>query len=559
MKKTPWASGTGVVLLLLVLAGYVFYPLSMTVQESLRDGDEWSLGQFLRLVDPSNLASREAIFNSLWISLASVVLGGLGGTFLAFVFTQIEFPFRNILAKLAIVPIALPPLVGVIAFLFVFGEGGILPRSLQLLFGTEAVPFYLDGLPAILLVHAYSFNVYFLLFVSNALKELDGSQLEAAESLGSGAWRQFFRVALPAIRPALFGASMLTFMSSMASFSAPFLFGGGERFLTTEIYTSKLNGDMGTASAQAIALTLISVLAFAFLKLSGDGADRPHRRRGTVRVRAMKIPPMARTVLLVFAVIILILEALPIITILLISFAREGSWTWQILPQEYTAGNYLKLFMGTRAFEPVLNSIMMSLAALGASLLVGIPIAYVITKGVSKKVGFWFDLVASMPYAIPGTVVALSLILAFNSPVLMSGFTILVGTFWILPLAYFVRTFPLLVRSTSASLQQLDTSLIEAGQSFGAGWGRRFRKIVFPQVLPGVVSGSVLILIAGLGEFVSSILLYTHQNRPISIEILSNLRGYDFGGAAAISVILLGLILLVTWVAGGVVRGRRIN
>ncbi|MGB5873439.1 MAG: ABC transporter permease subunit, partial [Bacteroidota bacterium] len=166
--------------------------------------------------------------------------------------------------------------------------------------------------------------------------------------------------------------------------------------------------------------------------------------------------------------------------------------------------------------------------------------------------------VLTLPYAIPGTVVAISLILAFNTPSIITGNAVLVGTFWLLPLAYVLRTYPLVVRSTAAAFDQVEDSLLEAGRSSGAGPWRIFRKIVLPLVLPGIVSGSLLAMIAALGEFVSSILLYAYPSRPISVEILSQLRSLHFGSAAAYCVILLIIILFLIWLSNALLsRSRR--
>jgi iron(III) transport system permease protein len=240
---------------------------------------------------------------------------------------------------------------------------------------------------------------------------------------------------------------------------------------------------------------------------------------------------------------------LPILMIALISFAKDGSWTWQILPTAFTIENYARLFSEPQVFEPMGNSLLMSVLTVAAASVVGVSLAYIVTKGGLKSSRFVVDILATMPFAIPGTVVALGLILAFNTPTLWSARTILVGTFWILPLAYFVRTFPLIVRSTSASLQQVDDSLLEAGKTFGAGALRCFRRITLPIILPGIISGALLVMITALGEFVSSVLLYSYSNRPIAVEILAQMRAYNFGSAAAYSVLLLVLILCLTFIA----------
>jgi iron(III) transport system permease protein len=359
---------------------------------------------------------------------------------------------------------------------------------------------------------------------------------------------------VPELRPALIGAAILTFMTSMASFSAPFLFGGEHRFMTTEIYASKLNGELDLAATQSIALTLVSVAFFILLSSAGRQTMSSRRTKGAVAPRPLVVSRPVRLILLVVTFALFLVELLPILTILLISFVREGSWTWQVFPSEFTFSNYFKLFSDPRIFEPVRNSIAMGALTVVASLLVGVVAAYVVAKGGLRRGRLLLDVALMLPYAIPGTVIAIGMILAFNMPSLITGYTVLVGSFWILPLAYFVRTYPLVVRSTAASLERLDDGLIEAAETFGAGMFRRFRRIALPLILPGIVSGCLLVMIAALGEFVSSILLYTYGSRPISIEILSQLRGYNFGSAAAYCVLLLVLIMALIGLSNSIVR-----
>ncbi len=542
--------------LLLVIAGYVAYPLLIMLQQSLLVEGRASFANYANLVNPANRGNMEAVWNSVAVSFFSVLFAGIVGTLLAFGLTQIQFPGRALLSRLAIVPIALPPLVGVIAFLFVFGESGILPRLIQTAIGSSAPPLYLSGFTAIVAIHVYSFYVYYYLFVSTALRQIDASVLEAATGLGSTPWNTFRKVILPELRPALVGASILTFMASMASFTAPLLFAGEKRFITLLIYTTKLNGEMSLAAAQSMLLTLVAVGFFIVLQVSSGRQVKVGRTKGVPRTGTLPVGRGTRAVFIAAITSGLLLVLLPLITIVLISFAREGSWTVQILPGAYTLENYLRLFTDPRILEPIRNSLVMGLLTLLAVVLVGVTGAYLITKGVLRRARTLLDVILTLPYAIPGTVIAVSLILAFNVPTPFSGFQVLVGTFWILPLAYFIRLYPLVVRSTTAALEQLDDALLEAGASCGAGPWRRFRRIVFPLIFPGIVSGALLTVISALGEFVSSILLYTYSSRPISVEILSQLRTFNFGAAAAYCVMLLVLILAIVSVANRV-AGRK--
>jgi iron(III) transport system permease protein len=142
-------------------------------------------------------------------------------------------------------------------------------------------------------------------------------------------------------------------------------------------------------------------------------------------------------------------------------------------------------------------------------------------------------------------VLALSLASTFNQYQPWQARILLVGTYWILPLAYFIRNIPLVVRAVQASFEQFDVSLEEAARSLGGSWLYSMRRIVLPMVLPGALAGSLLAFVAALGEFVTSIVIYTIYNRPISIEILAQLRQFNFGSAAAYSVFLVLLIAIV--------------
>ncbi|MBM3211480.1 ABC transporter permease subunit, partial [Candidatus Poribacteria bacterium] len=141
--------------------------------------------EFFSLESRTNL---EALSNSLFVSLGSVLLSSLVGVPLAFIFTRYRFPGRNIFASLAVLPLVLPPLVGVISFMFLYGETGIIPRGIQAIFNLDHPPFAVDGVPAIFLVHAYTMYVYFYMFVSTALRKLDSAVIESAYNLGASPW-----------------------------------------------------------------------------------------------------------------------------------------------------------------------------------------------------------------------------------------------------------------------------------------------------------------------------------------------------------------------------------
>ncbi len=558
-ERTFWRKNSGVFLLLtpvlVILLAYVLYPNLQTLSTSLQLDGRFSFGHYSRFFDLNQPASLEALWGSISISLLTVVFSAFVGVPLAWLFANFNFPGKTFFSAVAVLPIVMPPLVGVLAFLFLFGESGILPRAIQAMLGLQSVPFAISGVSAILVVHVYSMYVYFYLFSLAFFRSLDPSLLEAANNLGASRWFSVRKVVLPMMTPALGGASLLVFMTSMASFSAPFFFAGSFRILSLEIYNTKLNGDLNLAVAQSVVLAGISVLFLILLRKYSERRRYVGGGKGVRRTPRPIASGAPRLLMGMLGVVLVVMLVLPHLTVILISFVKNGTWTWQTLPPAYTLENYLQLFQDPRVAEPILNSVKMATLATAANLVFGVAAAYLLIRRqfLGKKI---VETLTMLPWAIPGTVLAIGLIVTFNQPRLVTAGQILVGTFWILPLAYFVRNLPLVFRSTYASLEQFEPSLEEAARSLGADWWFAFRHVMLPLIAPGVLSGALLAFVLALGEFVSSILLYNYFNRPVSVEIISQLRIFNLGSAAAYSVFLIVMIGIVVVVSNRFLGGR---
>jgi len=537
---------------LALLVWIVLYPNLFVLVDSLLEGGRLTLRWYQNFFQ--SRARMEALRGSVWISLGSVATSALIGIPLAFLLGRRDFPGRRILAALAGVPVLLPPLVGVIAFLFLFGESGMLTRSLQQLFGLERAPWRLVGPWAILFVHTYSMYVYFYLLTTAGLARLDSSATEAAESLGAGRWRILFRVTLPMLAPSLLAASVLVFMTSMASFSAPYIFGGGYQVLSTRIFTSKINGELEMAMVETAILAGVSLIFLALLRWFERGREYAAVGKGTAAPRRRVERPLARLAITVGGWVGVTLLLLPHLTLLLVSFVPDGAWTMTILPTRYSLENYRALFGDSELWVPVANSLRLATGATVANLLVCFVAAWLIVRRVFPGRGL-LSVLLILPYALPGTVVAIALSTTFSVNAPAQGRFVLVGTSWILVLAYFVRNLPLVAQPAIAAFRQFDPSLEEASHSLGAGWITTMRRVAAPLVLPGLAAGGSLAFVTALGEFVASILLYTHRTRPISMEILAQLRAFDFGAAAAMGVLLALLMALVFILGGRFIRG----
>jgi iron(III) transport system permease protein len=526
--------------LLLVLVWLVVYPLLLVVVDSFRGADGWTTRFFQLFVQRPN--EWKSLWGSVWISAATVALSALIGIPLAFLFARYDFPGRRVLGGLVALPVVLPPLVGVISFLFLFGETGFAARLVQAITGATDPPWRLQGAGAILLVHAYSMYVYFYLFTRAGLASLDPSLLEAAQALGASRRRTLLRVTLPLLKPALVGAAILTFMTSLASFSAPYIFGGGFRVMTTQIVATRLNGDVAMAMVETVALTLVALVGLWLLRRSDAGEIVGGRKGAGIVPSAVR--PRTRRLLAAFATALTILLLLPHFTLVLLSFVPVGTWTTEPLPPAYTVGNYVALFSEPERFRPLFNSFWMAVLAMVAAMVIAVLAAHLIVRRRSVVRGA-LEWLLTLPWAVPGTVFAIALATMFAVQAPWSGRVVLIGTIWLLPLAYLIRNLPMAGRAVLAGYRQLDPSLEEAASTLGAGRWRTLRRITLPLLRPALAAGATLAFATGLGDFVTSIMLYTYDTRPISLEILSSLRQADIGVAAAYGVFLMVISAVV--------------
>ncbi len=489
----------------------------------------------------------EALRNAVVVSVGSVLLSALLGIPLAFLFNGFDFPGRKTFAALATVPVLLPPLVGVVAFFFLYAESGVITRSIQALLHLDRPPWRFTGIGAVLVVHAYSMYVYFYTFVTAGLARLDQSQLSAAATLGAGRARRLRTVLLPLLTPSLVGAVLLVFMMSMASFTAPLMF--DVRVLTVQLLNTRRDGDIALMSAETAVLAAVCI---AFLLLLRWIEGRGKYIGGTKGATARRTPidsGWARFVLAAAGIATVVVLLLPHLMLLLMSFADDARWTTQILPPVYRLDAWRYLATDPEGRRPVLNSFAMACQAAGLNLVFALAAAYLIGRFRFRGRSL-IEALAILPYAIPGTVIALSLGAWFSAHQPWLGRFVWIGTYTILPLAYFVRNLPVTVRAVQASLAQVDPAVEEAAATLGSPPVTVLFKVVLPLVMPGAATGAMLALIAGMGEFVASWVLYTEQNRPLAIEMWSQVRDGRFGQAAAYGVVMIAVTVVVLLVFG---------
>jgi iron(III) transport system permease protein len=338
-------------------------------------------------------------------------------------------------------------------------------------------------------------------------------------------------------------------MTSLASFSAPYLFGGNFRVMTTQIMATKLNGDDRLAMVETLSLTVIALAGLALVRWVEGRAAATGGSKGTPPAPRPIRGRVARVALPLLTWVIALCLVLPHLALLLVSLVPRGTWTTQALPPAYTLGNYATLVRDPVRLQPILTSGWMAVVATAGAVVLALAVGALVVRGRVRTSRF-LEAVMALPWAVPGTVFAIALATAFSADVPWLGRFLLIGTPWILPLAYLVRNLPVSGRAVLAGYRQLDPTLDEVAATLGAGPWRTIRRVTLPLLKPAVVAAGSLAFVAAFGDFVTSILLYTYDTRPISLEILASLRQSDVGVAAAYGVLLMGISALVFYAAG---------
>lgn len=266
--------------------------------------------------------------------------------------------------------------------------------------------------------------------------------------------------------------------------------------------------------------------------------------KGTAPRRRVLRRPLVRVAATLAGWSLAVALLLPHLTLILVSLVPYATWTTETLPPVLAFDNYRRLFSEPERLEPLLNSFWMALASTSGAVAVALAAGWLVVRR-RVRVRGWIEGLLAIPWALPGTVFAVALATAFSVSAPLALRWILVGTVVILPLAYLVRSLPVTGRAILAGFRQIDPTLEEAAASLGAGPWRTLRRVTLPQLRPALAAGASLAFVGALGDFVTSILLYTYRNRPISMEINAALRVNEIGVAAAFGVVLMVASALV--------------
>lgn len=535
------------VALLLFLVGYPLLWLflgALGVPQSL--GFEHVQRAFTR---PQNYA---ALVNTLQLALGTGLMSIFIGVPLAWATARTNMPLRYLVHALVALSYIMPPYLTALAYIFLLGpEAGHFNRLLRDVFGFESGPLNIFSMPGVIFVigiHVFAFT-YFL--THSALKSVDASLEESAQMLGARRWQTTLRINLPLVAPAITGGALLSAIDSLALFGPQAIIGTPAQivFLPTRIYATIGSYPPRWAEASALSLLLV-VLTVAGLALQRGYLER--RSYITVGGRGVRTQIVNlgtwRWPLLAFCLAVVFFSAIAPVGVLTLN-AFSKSWTEPFSLSNLTLTHFnAALFQDQVAVRGIINSFKLATAAAAIAVLIGAAVAYLDlrTNVRGRRI---LDYLAILPLGLPGTVMAVGILLALiRLPIPIYG------TIWILLAAYVARFIPLATRSANATFRQIDPSLEEAGRITGASWLHAIRRILMPLSRPGLLVAFLLVFIPAFGELSATILLYTGGTETIAIAIyrLNDLGQLEVVSALAVFtiVVVLTLAALVNWLSG---------
>ncbi len=525
----------------LFLGLFLLYPLFNVFSASLLDGD----GEKLTTANYTKMLGRpfyrSAILNTLTIGLIATVTTTLISVPFAFALARLPVPGKSAIVAMAALPLVLPSFVSAYAIVLLLGRAGIVTQWLQS-WGIGFGSIYGGG--GIVLVYTLTLYPYVLLPTMAAFKAVDVSMEEAGQSLGSSPRRTLWTVTLPIVLPSIMAGALLVFIETLENFGVPFVLAEDLPIFAVEAFKLFI-GETSPNPASAGVLGVLLILMTSLVLL----IQRRYLGARRFATGARAVPPVLRVGLglrvaaTVYCWTVVLLALVPFFAIVVLSFME---FRGPVLHPNFSLENFKALF--DRSTRPLINTVIFAtLAAVGVSL-IGVPIGYVVTR-LRNTLAAVLDVVATLPFAVAGTVLAIGFVVSFNT-----GWLVLTGTPFIMVLAYTVRKVPFAVRSSSAILHQIDPALEEASISLGRSPLQTFARILVPLMLGGVLSGFVLTWVTVASELSATVVLYSGQWRTLTVVMFQALEGSGGGVATAAASTLIVVTLIPIGLLYRVVR-----
>jgi iron(III) transport system permease protein len=498
-------------------------------------------------------------WNTLFLGLLTALSTTILGTMMALMAERTGKRFGRSLNVLAMLPIITPPFVVGLGLILLFGRAGIVNQLLEQAFGLAPSRWFY-GWFGVWIAQTFAFTPIAFMIMRGVVQAVAPSLEEASQTLRATPRQTFMTVTLPLLKPGLANAFLVGFIESMADFGNPVVVGGQFSVLSTEIFFAIVGAqfDQGRAASLAWILTLFALSVFAAQRaLLGRQSFTTVSGKGDGGI-AMALPAGVRR--LVYSV------ALPWIafTLVVYLFAFAGGFV-QTWGRDYTLtlnhfrtafslewGQFGMVWSGT-AWNSFFTTIKLAAISAPMTAAVGLLIAWLLARTEFKGQGL-FEFSALLAFAIPGTVLGVSYILAFNVPPFE-----LTGTGLIIVLCFMFRNLPVGVRAGTAAFKQLDRSLDEASVMLRASSLQTLRYVVLPLLKPALVAALVYSFVRSITTVSAVIFLVTAENELATTYIIGRVGNGDYGVALAYCTVLIVLMSVVTAMIQFFVGERRLG
>lgn len=514
--------------ILAVFALFLIYPLiSLFVDGFLEEGTgAFTMANFTKFFGKKFYY--RSLLNSLKLTVCVTICSLLIGVPLAYIMSFFKIRGKSIIEILIIISMMSPNFIGAYSWILLLGRSGVVAQFLSNTFGIKMPSIY--GFGGMLLVFTLKLYPFIYMYVSGALKKVDVAVCEAAESLGCNAIRKVFTVVMPLVTPTAIASALLVFMNCMADFGTPALIGEGYDVLPTKIYIEFVGESGGSAYfASAMASLMVVITAVLFLLQKWYVNKKSFTMSAMRPIQPTRAKGAKNVIMHVFTYLLVILSVVPHLVIIWTSLRKTEV---QYFVDGYSFESYTKIF--DTALSSIQNTYLYCIIALAIIIVLGMLIAYLSVRKKSMLTSA-IDTIAMFPYIIPGSVLGITLLLAFNGkgdPMVLSG------TAAIMIISLVIRRLAYTLRSSSAILYQISPSVEEAAISLGDSPLKAFVKVTAKLMLPGVISGAILSWITLINELSSSVMLYTANTRTMSVAIYNEVIRASYGTAAALATIL---------------------
>lgn len=529
------------------LALTVIYPSIRLIINSLKVDGGYGLDNYVTVFsDPGILKSMK---NSFIVVIPASIFSTIIGVFLSWVVVRTNVPGVKYWKRLLSIPYFIPPFIGAIAWTFLLGPVGYINKFLMSVFQLQQAPLNIYSLGGMIFIMSmYRYAVSFIV-VLPTMKRISASMEEAARISGASPWRTLRDITLPLITPSILGAMLLTFMFILADFGVSSVLGAPNQIhlMTTQIYymicNSSIANNLQIASAYSLFLSLFGLIGLwvynrvlatnKFVVVSGKSAA----------VEPTRLNKPARWLLFVFLVVFfLFTTCAPIIATLITSLTKTYGLPFGM--DNMTFRNFAQMLQIQNVARAFKNSLFLSVTSSIIITLVTLIIAYITIRGGVRGIrGVRFmQMVVVLPYAVPGVIIALSMILAFSQPILGMR---LYNTIWILLIAYIARFMNLGYNNISGAISQVDSSLEEAARISGASQLRAFRDVMLPLLKNSLISSFFLVVAPTISELSLSGLLWSVGNETVGTIVFSAKEEGRILLTAAIAIILIILVVVI--------------